>query len=235
MAESALNRTGYTEVPYNRVRAATARRMTHSVTTKPQVTLHSSARVKRLLEIREQFSAPPQPRLTLTHLLARVTVHALATKSMVNGWVQDDVIRLVPVVNLGIAVQTERGLVTPVLPDADRLPFQEFAARVNELIQRARGNKLHPRELADGTFTMSNLGTNFVGHFTPIVNPPQLAVLGIGRVRTAPAWDGSAWQAVPEVPLSLTIDHAAVDGQPAAAFLDHLIATIEEPPDTLWG
>lgn len=234
MAEREPTQEEQTEIPYDRARVGTARRMTLSVTTKPQVTLHSSARLRRLLELQEQLHSASCPQLGLTHMLARVTAHALAANPTVNGWVQDGVITVLPVANLGIAVQTERALVTPVLLEANRLPFEEFVARLDDLVKRARSGKLHPRELGSGTFTLTNLGANHVGHFTPIINPPQLAILGVGRARTAPQWDGSAWQPVPEVPLSLTFDHAAIDGQSAAGFLDHLIATVEDPPDGLW-
>ncbi|MFQ6673049.1 MAG: 2-oxo acid dehydrogenase subunit E2, partial [Candidatus Tectimicrobiota bacterium] len=143
MTELGPSQEGYAEVTYRRARAATARRMTLSVTTKPRVTLHSSARVTRLFELREQLHPASCPRLRLTHLLARVTAHALVTKPTVNGWIQDGVITLMPVANLGIAVQTERALVTPVLVEADRLPFEEFVARLGDLIQHARSGKVH--------------------------------------------------------------------------------------------
>lgn len=230
--ESAI--AGATQVPFSRPRAGVARRMTLSVTTKPQVTLQSAAQVARLLDLRErlaqQFSLIVRP----IHLVARVTAHALVSKPGLNGWVQDETITLMPVANLGVAIQTEKALVTPVLTEADRLPFAEFARVLEDLVQRARMGKLHPKELGGGTFTVSNLGGNSVGHFTPIVNPPQLAILGLGRTRVAPVWGGSAWEPVTELPLSLTFDHAAVDGQPAAAFLDHLIGLLEEPPPHLW-
>ncbi len=209
--------------------------MSQSVTTKPRVTLHSSAGIERLLSVLERQPSIRDHRLRLTHLLARVSAHAFATKPTLNGWVQNEVVTLSTVANLGLAVQTERALVTPVLSEADRIPFGEFIVRLEDLIDRARRGKLHPRELAGGTFSLSNLGASRVHSFTPIVNPPQLAILGVGRAQTVPQWDGAAWQPVREVPLSLTFDHAAVDGQPAAVFLDHLLALIEAPPDSLWG
>ena len=208
--------------------------MSLSVTTKPRVTLHSSARIERLFSVLEARRTVGAHRLRLTHLLARVSAHAFATKPTLNGWVQDEVITLSAVVNLGLAVQTERVLVTPVLPEANRLPFEEFVIRLEDLIDRARRGKLHPRELMNATFTLSNLGASRVRHFTPIVSPPQLAILGVGRAEVVPLWDGSTWQPIREVPLSLTFDHAAIDGQPAAAFLDDLLAMIEDPSDALW-
>lgn len=221
------------EIPFSRLRAATARRLTQSVTTKPQVTLHAEARATRLAEIQGQLRARGFA-VRLTHLLARATARALALDRTLNGWVRDGTMVLSPAVNLGLAVQTDAGLVTPVLPDADRLQLAEFVARLDDLIARARAGTLHPRDLGNGTFTLSNLGRNRVRHFTPIVNPPQLGILGVGRLRTVPGWDGAGWRPVPELPLSLTFDHAAVDGQPAAAFLDRLISIVEDPPDALW-
>lgn len=221
--------------PYSKIRAATARRLTLSVTTKPQVTLHSAAKLDALLLAQAELASLLPVRPTLTHLLARLTAHALVADSALNGWVRDEVIELAPTANLGIAVQTERGLVTPVVADANLLPFAEFVNRVDDLIDKARTGRLHPRELAGATFTFSNLGSSRIRHFTPIVNPPQLAILGVGRAEAVPTWQDSAWRCSTELPLSLTFDHAAIDGQPAAAFLDHLIALMETPPGDIWG
>lgn len=234
MIEDPSGNNSRQEVPFDRMRAAIARRMTQSVTTKPRVTLHSWATVDHLIEQKGQLEAEKGLRLPLTFLLARVTAHALATNNYVNGWVQEETIVRLPVVNLGVAVQTKRGLITPVLEEADSIPFPEFATRLAELIKRAQERKLHPKELSNGTFTLSNLGGNLVVHFTPIINPPQLAILGVGRLDVQPHWDGTTWLPSRRIPLSLTFDHAAIDGQPAAEFFEHLIIATEICSEDIW-
>jgi pyruvate dehydrogenase E2 component (dihydrolipoamide acetyltransferase) len=222
------------EVPYDRARKATAKRLIASVTTKPQVTLHSSASMSKVSKALHTQQEVHDGRITITHMLARITTYSLETKGTVNGWVKDEVVNLSPVVNLGVAVQTERSLVTPVLLEANRISFIDFCLRLDDLIERARRGSLHPKELLDGTFTLTNLGSQRVGHFTPIISPPQLAILGVGRMTTVPHWNGVSWESSAEIPLSLTFDHAAIDGRPAASFLDHLISQLEDPPEPVW-
>jgi pyruvate dehydrogenase E2 component (dihydrolipoamide acetyltransferase) len=225
---------GLTQVPFTRMRLATARRMAQSVTTKPRVTFHASADLGPLREALATLRGAGTARLTITHLLVRVTAHVLAADTRLNGWVRDQVITQSAVVNLGIAVQTDAGLVTPVLRRANELRFSVFVVELDGLIERARTRQLHPRELGDGTFTVSNLGAHRLTYFTPIINPPQLAILGIGRAQTVPEWDGAAWRPQLALPLSLTFDHAALDGQPVAAWYDRLIGAIEDPDPELW-
>jgi pyruvate dehydrogenase E2 component (dihydrolipoamide acetyltransferase) len=222
------------EVPFDKVRAAIARRMTLSVTTKPHVTLHTWAAADALEQVVEDLSTRHGRSLRLLHALSRIVANALSSERSLNGWVREGGLTIASTVNLGVAIQTQRGLVTPVICDAARLPFLAVVERFDDLVTRARAGKLHPKEFSGGTFTISSLGGNRVEHFTPFINPPQIAILGIGRVRTMPVWSGADWDPVQELPLSLTFDHAAVDGQPAAQFLDHLIGVIEKPPDEIF-
>jgi pyruvate dehydrogenase E2 component (dihydrolipoamide acetyltransferase) len=234
MDSAAADGDGLTRVPFTRIRAGTARRMVQSVTTKPRVTFQAPADLGTLRETLARLRDTVRSRLTFTHLLARVTAHTLAADTRLNGWVQEDTIMQSAAVNLGVAVQTDTGLVTPVLQRADERSFSEFVEQLDGLIERARMKKLHPRELGNGTFTLSNLGGHRLTYFTPIINPPQLAILGVGRARVAPTWDDEDWKPVWELPLSLTFDHAAIDGQPVAEWYDGLIAAIGDPSPDLW-
>ncbi|MCG2661354.1 MAG: 2-oxo acid dehydrogenase subunit E2 [Kiritimatiellae bacterium] len=147
---------------------------------------------------------------------------------------EDDRIVINDVVNIGIAVDTDSGLLVPVLRDAPDLGLRELAAKTRDLAERARQRKLSPDEYSGGTFTVSNLGSTGVDAFTPIINYPECAVLGIGRIVLQPAVNESG-AIVPRhmVWLSLTFDHRITDGVPAARFLDTIRKYVENPRSTV--
>ena len=132
-------------------------------------------------------------------------------------------------VNLGMAVALEDGLIVPVVKDAQTLGLAGLAQAVAALSQRARAGELAPADVMDGTFTISNLGMYPIDHFTAIINPPQVAILAVGRTQVQPVWDGAAFQPTPVMQVTLAADHRAVDGAVAAAFLAELKRLLEEP------
>ncbi|MDP7218188.1 MAG: 2-oxo acid dehydrogenase subunit E2, partial [Arenicellales bacterium] len=132
-------------------------------------------------------------------------------------------------INLGVAIDTEAGLVVPVIKDADRLDLVQIARAVREFAVKARERKLMPDELVGATFSISNLGGLGVDWFTPVLNPPQCAILGVGRVRREPRCAGDAFVARDVATLVLTFDHRLVDGAPCARFLGRLRELIEAP------
>ncbi len=136
-------------------------------------------------------------------------------------------------INLGVAIDIEAGLVVPVIKDADRLDLVQIAQAVRELAARAREGKLMPDELGGATFSISNLGGLGVDWFTPVLNPPQCAILGVGRVRREPRCAGDAFVARDVATLVLTFDHRLVDGAPCARFLGRLRELIEAPDPLL--
>jgi pyruvate dehydrogenase E2 component (dihydrolipoamide acetyltransferase) len=136
-----------------------------------------------------------------------------------NARVSEAGIELLPEVHVGLAVALDDGLVVPVIRDADRRPLREIAVESARLAAAARGRTLLPDDLAGGTFSVTSLGMYDVDFFTPIVNPPNVAILGVGRIHDALGWDGDRPLRQRRMTLSLTIDHRAVDGAPAAAFL----------------
>ena len=136
-------------------------------------------------------------------------------------------------INLGVAIDTEAGLVVPVIKDADRLDLVQIARAVRELAVKARERKLMPDELGGATFSISNLGGLGVDWFTPVLNPPQCAILGVGRVRREPRCAGDAFVARDVATLVLTFDHRLVDGAPCARFLGRLRELIEAPDPLL--
>ena len=136
-------------------------------------------------------------------------------------------------VNLGMAVALPDGLIVPVIPRADTLPIGRIAHRTRELATRARDRKLQPAELDGATFTVTNLGMLGIESFNPIINPPQVAILGVCAVSEVPAVDNGSLVVRRRMGLSLTIDHRIVDGAQGAHFLQTLVALLEHPARVL--
>jgi len=132
-------------------------------------------------------------------------------------------------VHIGIAVDTPHGLLVPVIRDADRKGLWAIAAEITDLAARAQDRKVKPQEMGGASMTISNLGGIGGTAFTPIVNPPEVAILGLTRTETVPVWDGTTWQPVPMVPLDLSYDHRVLNGADAARFLARYAALLAEP------
>ncbi|HSB38802.1 MAG TPA: dihydrolipoamide acetyltransferase family protein [Gaiellaceae bacterium] len=169
------------------------------------------------------------PRATVTDVLTKVCAAALIRHREVNAQWTEDAILLFPTANVGIAVATPQGLVVPVIRGAERLRLAEIAAARADLVARARDGKLRREDLEDGTFTISNLGMFRVERFTAVLNPPQAAIVAVGATEEKPvALDGDV-VVRPMLTLSATFDHRAVDGAPAAEFLQTVKELLEEP------
>jgi pyruvate dehydrogenase E2 component (dihydrolipoamide acetyltransferase) len=214
-------------VPLSPVRRLIAQRMAASAHTAAAVTLTTRADATRLRELRERRKAEGRPVPGYTELIVSLTAKALGRHPLLNARWQDEAIVLCPGVHVGVAVDTEAGLVVPVIRDADRLDLDQLTARLNDLAERARSRRLRAEEMAGGTFTVTNLGMYGIDAFTPLINLPECAVLGVGRVVAEPAVHEG--QVVPRdrVALSLTFDHRVVDGAPAARFLNDVRLRIE--------
>jgi pyruvate dehydrogenase E2 component (dihydrolipoamide acetyltransferase) len=206
--------------PLTRIRKVVAKRMTLAAQTIPAVTIHRDAAYGALLERRRELAVPPGRGPAIDAMLAAVVGRALVTHDLLNGsWVEEPpAVRVHPVRNVAIAVDTPQGLVAVVLRDADTQPIEQLDQRLAEMVGRARAGKLSLEDVADATFTITNLGGLGVSSFTPMITPPQAAVLGIGAV--APEGDRRGT-------LSLTFDHRIVDGADAARFLADVVAGIE--------
>jgi pyruvate dehydrogenase E2 component (dihydrolipoamide acetyltransferase) len=171
----------------------------------------------------------PETRVTLTDLLVKVCARALVIHPELNAQFTEEALLRYPSANVGIAVAAPQGLVVPVVASAERLSLVEIAARRSELVARARESKLSPADLEGGTFTISNLGMFGVEQFTAILNPPQAAILAVGAtVDRAVVSDGQIVVA-PMMSVTLTVDHRAVDGGPAAQFLQTVKTFLEAP------
>ncbi|UYG09132.1 2-oxo acid dehydrogenase subunit E2 [Halomonas sp. M4R1S46] len=222
-------RRGPREIPLRGMRGMIAARMRESLQSSAQLTHHAGAELGALQALRDHCRAAGLPAPSVQDLLLRLVVQTLAEFPALNATLEDNRIIEHPGVHLGLAVPLPDDLlVAPALFDAQVIALGALPGARRALVAKARAGTLGVRELTGASFTVSNLGRSRVHHFTPILNVPQVAILGIG---------GTQWRALPDedggvrlaevIGLSLTFDHRAVNGAPAAAFLDRLGERIE--------
>ena len=214
------------------IRGIIAERMTLSLQTNASVTLHTEVDATAFVELRGMLNDKLQARevsITYTDLLIKVVANALREHPRLNATLTDEGIHLLPEINIGVAVALEDGLVVPVVRDADKARLSEISVQVKDFAERARSNQLTPGELQGGTFTITNLGNFGIDAFTPIINPPESAILGVGRILKKPVVHEDEIVARSMLTLSLTFDHRVVDGAPAAQFLQTVSGYIQDP------
>jgi pyruvate dehydrogenase E2 component (dihydrolipoamide acetyltransferase) len=216
-------------VPLSNVRKTIARRLTQAWQI-PVFQLQASADMTRVnalvARLRER---DPDVRITVTDVLTKVCAQALMRHREVNVEFTEDAILRHPSAHVGLAVAAPQGLVVPVIRSAERLSLPEIAAVRADLVGRARENKLRAEDLEGGTFTISNLGMYAVERFTAVLNPPQAAIVAVGATEDRVVPIGGETAVRPMVTLTGTFDHRAVDGAPAAAFLQTLKESLEDP------
>ena len=219
--------------PSGRVRELIARRLEQSQRETVAVTLTTEADATELVDLRTKLKiAQGATAPTFNHLFAKLSAIALGEHPLVNSSWQDGQTHLHSEIHLSIAVDTEDGLLTPVIRNAATKSLNQIAAEARDLALKARRRTLNPTAMQGGTFTITNLGIYGIDAFTPVINLPQAAILGLGRIIEKPAvYQG---QVVPRalITLSLTFDHRILDGGPAANFLDRVRTFIEDP--ALW-
>ena len=206
-----------------------AERMTASWTSAPHFYLVREVTVSRLVTWRERASKQTGARITYTDLLVRLVAATIAQHPRVNASWKDGAIVQHADINIGLAVAIDDGLVVPVLHRADTLSLAEIAARREDLVGRAQTGKLRPADIQGGSFTISNLGMYGVDAFNAIVNPPQAAILAVGRIADRVVAVGGQATVQPTMVLTLSCDHRALDGARAAQFLGVLAEVVEEP------
>jgi pyruvate dehydrogenase E2 component (dihydrolipoamide acetyltransferase) len=219
------------EVPLSTVRRLTAERLAASAREAPHFYLTVVADADELLSFRAQANdrRAADVKISVTDLLIKACATALASHPEVNvSWDQTRILRHHHV-NIGVAVAIGDGLIVPVIRDAGRKTLTEIAREAHDLTTRARARRLTPDELTGGTFTISNLGMYGIRQFTAVINPPQAAILAVGAATRQPVARGDQVTVGTTVTLTLSIDHRAVDGATAAAFLTSLRELIEEP------
>jgi pyruvate dehydrogenase E2 component (dihydrolipoamide acetyltransferase) len=216
-------------VPLSFVRRAGVERLVKSVQSTVPVTLTTTADVTDLLKLRQQFKHTLDPPPSLTDILVKLTALALQQHPLLAArWAQDHLV-LPDAIHIGIAVDTDAGLLVPVVHEAALSSLRQIAARSRELIARVRAGKLTTKDLQGGVFTVTNLGMFGIDAFTPIINYPECAILGIGCIRRVAVFADDKPVAREQITLSLTFDHRIVDGAPAARFLRTLTNAIENP------
>ena len=229
-------------VPYSGIRKLIGDRMFASLQNHAQMTLHRGADATDMMSYRRQLKASAEttqiPKVTVNDMLAFVVARALAEFPEVNGLFvkSTGAFERHADVQLAVAVDTPRGLMVPVVRDADKLTLAELSKTVADLAAKCRSGAINPDLLTGGTFTLTNLGAYGVERFTPILNTPQVGILGVGGIepKPVPAEDGGiSWQKV--IGLSLTIDHQVVDGGPAAKFLQAVAEGIGAFPTGVAG
>jgi pyruvate dehydrogenase E2 component (dihydrolipoamide acetyltransferase) len=216
-------------IPISNVRKTIARRLTEAWQI-PVFQLQTSADMTRVnalvARLRER---DPDVRVTVTDVLTKISAQALIRHREVNAEFTDDAILLHPSANVGLAVAAPQGLVVPVIRSAERLSLTEIAGVRADLVGRAREAKLRAEDLEGGTFTISNLGMYAVQSFTAVLNPPQAAIVAVGATEERVVAVGGETVVRPLITLTGTFDHRAVDGAPAAAFLQTLKESLEDP------
>jgi pyruvate dehydrogenase E2 component (dihydrolipoamide acetyltransferase) len=206
------------------MRKSIAERMFKSLRSTAQLTITTEVDVTPMVARREQLKEQFRP--TYTDMLIEAVAGALAAHARLRVTVEDDVIQQHDDINVGIAVALEEGLIVPVVRHADKKSLQQIAEESRVLAEKARTASLSVDDVSDGIFTITTLGMYGVDAFTPIINQPQIAILGVGRIVQKPAVHEGQIAVRSMMVLSLTFDHRIVDGAPAAAFLQDLAARL---------
>lgn len=217
-------------IPLQGVRKRIAERMLGSLQTTAQLTLNSWADARELLETRSIIKKNAEkfgfPNITINDLVLFAVSKTLLEHPELNATFENDTIYKHKNVHLGFAVDTARGLLVPVIKNAHQLRLPALALATKQLASDAQESRITPDALQGGTFTVSNLGSFGVEHFTPVLNPPQVAILGVGTISTKSSLKDDDLQTHPHLALSLTVNHQVIDGAPAAKFLQTLSQNI---------
>lgn len=215
------------------MRQVIAQRMAQSAFTAPHVTLTTEADMSRVIELRNELLPVIERatglRLSYTEVLVKAEATALLRHPAVHVSLQEDVLTERDEVNVGLAVAVPDGLLVPVVKHADKRSLADLVRECKRLAGLAREGRLMPDDMRGGSFTISNLGMYAIDAFTPIINQPEVAILGVGRIHEKPVGVQGTIALRPMMSLSLSFDHRAMDGAPAAAFLQEIKEILESP------
>lgn len=223
--------------PVSMMRKTIASRMMESLQTSAQLTITMKADVTKLTalqsELNETAGARHDMKLTMTDFVAKAVVLSLLEHPAMNSQYQNDRVETFEYVHLGIAAALDDGLAVPVIRHAEKLSLIELAKSIKSYGKKAREGKLLHDEIEGSTFTITNLGAYGVEHFTPILNPPEAGILGVGKTDHMPVYHGNELCKGTILPLSLTFDHRVLDGAPASKFLSTVKTYLENPVSIL--
>lgn len=216
------------------IRRATARHLSHAWHTVPHVSQHDKADVSSIAELQKKLGKKVEQaggKLTMTAIALKVVASALKVYPQFAASVdlaREEIIYK-KYCHIGVAVDTDRGLLVPVIRDADHKNILELSVELGQKAEKARAGKLTLEEMQGGVFTITNLGGIGGTHFSPIVNAPEVAILGLSRSRMEPVWTGEKFEPRNMLPLSLSYDHRLIDGADAARFLRWVVEAFEQP------
>jgi len=210
-------------IPLTGIRKTAAERVSLSAQTAPQSTITMEVDMSNAAKLRERVG------VSYTDMLVKAVAKALTEHPIINSTLEREQIKIFADVNIGVAVAAKTGLIVPVIRDANGKSLTEISSTLKELVEKAKQGKLAKEDLTGGTFTITNLGMYGVDVFTPIINPPETAILGVGRVAEKPIVVDGQMVVRPVMQLSLTFDHRVVDGAPAAEFLQKVKQKLESP------
>jgi pyruvate dehydrogenase E2 component (dihydrolipoamide acetyltransferase) len=221
-------------MPMSGIRRKTAENMRNAWLTVPHVTQHDQADITELEQLRKRFAKQVEAaggKLTVTAITLKVIAAALKVFPQFNASIDQarEEIVFKKYYHVGVAVDTDRGLLVPVIRDVDKKNISQLAAEMNQLAEKARNKKLTIEEMQGGTFTITNLGGIGGTNFTPIVNAPEVAILGMSRANYQPVYNGSSFEPRLMLPLSLSYDHRLIDGADAARFVRWVAQALEQP------
>ena len=215
-------------IPFAGMRKVIADRMMQSLHSMAQANNRMKVDMTEVIRLREQLKSDGV-KISFTDILTKAAAKALPEFPMINSCLTEEGILLKDNVNIGLAVAVEDGLIVPVIRDADRMTLQEISTAAAELIEKAKKGNLSPGEYSGGTFTITNLGMFDIDEFTAVINPPESAILAVGKIDRVPVAVGDSVVIRPVMMLSLTYDHRIIDGAPAAQFLQRLKQIIQNP------
>jgi pyruvate/2-oxoglutarate dehydrogenase complex dihydrolipoamide acyltransferase (E2) component len=223
-----------TEEPLTRIARVASDNLAAANVMIPQVTHHDRADMRRIEKFRKEMKEEARARgvkLTALAFQVKALARCLAEFPRFNASLDaaGETLILKQFFHVGIAVDTPHGLMVPVIRDVDRKGLWAIAAEITDLATRAQARKVKPNEMGGASMSISNLGGIGGTAFTPIVNPPELAILGLTRTELVPVWDGQTWQPVPMLPLDLSYDHRVINGADAARFLSRYAALLADP------
>ena len=212
------------------IRRTIATRMLQSLQTMAQVTLTTEANVSQAMLLRQGLTRHSDSGgLSPLHFVVKATARALIDHPRLNAVQTEDQVQLMDQVNIGLAVSLTEGLMTAVIRQADVMSLNQIAQQARELAAKIRENRATPDDVTGGSFTVTNLGAYDIDGFTPIINPPQVGILGVGRAVEKPIIENGEVAKATMMFLSLTFDHRVVDGAPAAEFLQAVKGHLEDP------
>ena len=223
----------FEEKRISNIRKIIAENMHASLQNTAQLTLHTSADARNIKaarsRIKDNMEKNGGPNITLNDIVSYASVQAILNHPNINAHFLGDTIRIFQNVHLGFAVDTQRGLMVPTIKNANHLTLEGLSSRMKELAVQSQEGSIDPELLKGATFTVTNLGAFDIEMFTPVLNPPQVGILGINTISLQPALlEEGGFGLIPKIGLSLTFDHRAIDGAPAAAFLKEVKNQIEK-------